>query len=369
MVRLNTLNILHMYQLQLPNLTLTHYLAEWSSKLPSNRSNVITELPPHGSRIVFELYWATSPLACENFSTLCTNGGTSLSTKTAPVGESGKPLTYRNSTIHRITKGFVLQGGDFVFGNGSGGESIYNGKKFKDERAGLALKHDRAGILSMGNSGKNSNTSQFFITLDAAPQCDGKHVVFGSIVSGMEVVRYVEGYATSLGNEPSVPVRITDCGAFNPLLTPGGGSWYDRPDIDSYTGSTPEFIVRPRIGILAPTMQVAERFQAALGNHASTYLISVDSTENNKEIISSVLGLLERFALDVIVAAPACSKLLATINIPSTWQDTMRKNNGTVPSRESVFFGAKPVDAIDAILKDSWIGKLRPGWLLSASFV
>jgi peptidylprolyl isomerase len=353
--------------------THTFYLAEWSSKLPSKlRSNVITELPPHGSRIVFELYWDTAPLACKNFATLCTNGGTtSLLTKAkpAPVGESGKPLTYRNSIIHRVTKGFVLQGGDFVFGNGSGGESIYNGKKFKDERGGLALKHDRAGILSMGNSGKNSNTSQFFITLDAAPQCDGKHVVFGSVVSGMEVVRYVESYATSLGTEPSVPVCITDCGAFNPLLTPGGGSWYDRPDIDSYTGSTPEFIVRPRIGILAPTMQVGERFQAALGIHASTYLISVDSTKNNNEIIGSILGLMERFAFDIIVAAPACSKLLVTMDIPSTWQDTLKKNNGTVPSRESVFIEAKPVDAIDAILNDSWIGKLRPGWLLSASFV
>lgn len=85
---------------------------------------------------------------------------------------------------------FIVQGGDFVFGNGSGGESIYNGKKFKDERAGLGMKHDKAGVLSMGNSGKNSNTSQFFITLDKAPQCDGKHVVFGEVISGMEVSIY-----------------------------------------------------------------------------------------------------------------------------------------------------------------------------------
>ena len=74
-----------------------------------------------------------------------------------------------------------------MFGNGSGGESIYNGKKFKDERAGLQLKHDCRGVVSMGNSGKNSNTSQFFITFQAAPQCDGKHVVFGKVVSGFEV--------------------------------------------------------------------------------------------------------------------------------------------------------------------------------------
>lgn len=67
-------------------------------------------------------------------------------------------------------------------------------------------------------------TSQCFITLDTASQCNRKHVVFGSVVSGMEVVRYVEGYATLFGTEPSVPVRITDCGAFNPLPTPGGGA-------------------------------------------------------------------------------------------------------------------------------------------------
>lgn len=86
-----------------------------------------------------------------------------------------------------------MQGGDFVFGNGSGGESIYNGKKFKDERAGLQLKHDGKGVLSMGNSGKNSNTSQFFITFKEAPQCDGKHVVFGKVVSGFEVSTCLQG--------------------------------------------------------------------------------------------------------------------------------------------------------------------------------
>ena len=86
-----------------------------------------------------------------------------------------------------------MQSGDFVFGNGSGGESFLTGKKFKDERGGLLQKHDRAGVLSMGNSGKHSNTSQFFVTLAPAPQCDGKHVVFGRMISGWEVLRAVEG--------------------------------------------------------------------------------------------------------------------------------------------------------------------------------
>lgn len=153
---------------------------EWSGK-NSECDGIEIRPPAAGSRIVVKLYWDVAPLACENFATLCRN---SLKAK---IGESGKPLTYQKSKIHRVVPEFILQGGDFVFGNGSGGESIYNGKKFKDERAGLQLKHDTKGVLSMGNSGKNSNSSQFFITFKAAPQCDGKHVVFGKVVSGFEV--------------------------------------------------------------------------------------------------------------------------------------------------------------------------------------
>lgn len=93
------------------------------------------------------------------------------------------------------------------------------------------------------------------------------------------------------------------------------------------------------------------------------------TAEDDKEIITFILRLMERFALDVIVAAPACSTLLATMVIPATWQETLRKNNGTLRTRESVFIEAKPVDVIDAILRYSWIENLKPGWLLSALFV
>lgn len=161
---------------------------EWSAK---DKACGGTEIRPPtvGSRIVVKLNWDVAPLACENFGTLCSNGSSSSSLvggKPASIGESGKPFSYRNSIIHRVIPQFILQGGDFVFGNGSGGESVF-GKKFKDERAGLLQKHNRKGILSMGNSGKNSNTSQFFVTFKEAPQCDGKHVVFGHVVSGFEV--------------------------------------------------------------------------------------------------------------------------------------------------------------------------------------
>lgn len=263
-------------------------------------------------------------------------------------------------------KGFIIQGGDFVFGNGSGGESIYNGKKFKDERAGLSLKHDKAGMLSMGNSGKNSNTSQFFITLDKASQCDGKHVIFGEVVSGMEVLTAVEKYASDSGGEPTVQITITDCGAYNPLVTPGAGFWYDRPDLESYSGITPEFIVRPRVGIVAPNNQVADRFKTALGEHASTLLVSVDDVEGgDDEVIQSVMKSLEHFALDLIVVAPACAKLLESMDIPTSWKETA--NEKSLPEKDTVFIEAKPVNVL-TMLSQSWVGA-RPGWLLSSSFV
>ena len=352
---------------------------EWSDKIPKTLESVVTDFPSNGSRVVFKLYWDVAPLACENFATLCTNGGNSLDLsgtnkkpKPAPIGESGKALTYRDSTIHRIVQGFILQGGDFVFGNGSGGESIYNGKKFKDERAGLALKHERAGILSMGNSGKNSNTSQFFVTLDKAPQCDGKHVVFGEVVSGMEVIKTVEQYTTTAAGsgEPSVPVKISDCGAYTQLHTPGAGFWYDRPDSESYTGITPEFMIRPRVAIIAPNQQVAEKFEKSLGGHASTRLFAIYDVEGGDDaIVQSLEELLERFALDVIVAAPACSKLLDSMDIPSSWSDAAKILGGDLhlPRKEEVVIVAKPVEIASAILIKSWVGR-RKGWLLSASF-
>ena len=103
--------------------------------------------------------------------------------------------------------------------------------KFKVERGGLQLKHDCAGLLSMGNSGKNSNSSQFFFTLDKAPQCDGKHVIFDKVVSGMAVVRAMEEVGKQGETEtPLVPVTITNCGIYSSLEQAGAGVWFDQPD-------------------------------------------------------------------------------------------------------------------------------------------
>lgn len=130
-------------------------------------------------------------------------------------------LHYKGVRFHRIVKDFVCQGGDVTHENGSGGESIY-GKKFKDEQKGLKTKHTKAGMLGMCNSGKNSNTSQFYFTFSAQPKLDGKHVVFGQVVEGLEVLERVNAEAaTKVGllalalptplnpiNERALPVSI-----------------------------------------------------------------------------------------------------------------------------------------------------------------
>ena len=145
---------------------------DWASKGP------IIIKPQTRCRVIIKLDENSSPLACENFIALCTGSK-------GKAKASGLPLHFKGIKFHRIVPDFIIQGGDIVMQNGTGGESVF-GKKFKDERGGLVRKHDRAGIVSMCNSGKNSNTSQFFVTLreGGCAQCDGKHVVFGEVMTG-----------------------------------------------------------------------------------------------------------------------------------------------------------------------------------------
>lgn len=160
--------------------------------------------PIRAGRVVIQLLDKEVPKASENFKCLCTGE--------KGVGKaSGKPLHYKGSKFHRIVRGFVCQGGDVVRGDGSGGDSIYGGK-FNDEKPGLKLKHDAIGVVGMANSGKNSNTSQFYFTLGPAPQCDGKQVVIGRVIEGTEVLKKIDAEAASADGTPRVDVTIADCG-------------------------------------------------------------------------------------------------------------------------------------------------------------
>ncbi len=149
-------------------------------------------------RLVFLLYNKVVPRTANNFRALCTGekGASPL---------SGKPLHFKGSSFHRIIKGFMAQGGDFTAGNGTGGESIY-GHKFPDEN--FKLPHTKPFLLSMANAGPNTNGSQFFITFRPTPHLNGKHVVFGEVVEGQEIVKRMEQVEVGPQDKPVITDKV-----------------------------------------------------------------------------------------------------------------------------------------------------------------
>ncbi|KAN0111759.1 cyclophilin [Russula decolorans] len=159
-------------------------------------NNVYFDISINGGapkRVIFKLYDDVVPKTARNFRELAT-------------GQHG--FGYRGSTFHRVIPNFMLQGGDFTRHNGTGGKSIY-GEKFADEN--FHLKHGKPGLLSMANAGANTNGSQFFITTVVTSWLDGKHVVFGEVIQGFEVIQEVETRGSSSGATQGT-ITIADSG-------------------------------------------------------------------------------------------------------------------------------------------------------------
>merc|ERR1719502_1959598 len=159
-------------------------------------------------RVKMVLYADTVPKTAENFRALCTGEKGECTGANA-----GTPLCYKGCGFHRVIPGFMIQGGDFTQGNGMGGESIY-GEKFEDEA--FLDKHRGPGLLSMANSGPGTNGSQFFITVAPTAHLDGKHVVFGRVIEGMDIVTKIENTPTDAQDKPKTAVTIVDCGELEP---------------------------------------------------------------------------------------------------------------------------------------------------------
>lgn len=151
-------------------------------------------------RMKMELFADITPKTAENFRQFCTG----------EYRRDGVPIGYKGCSVHRVIKDFMIQGGDFINNDGTGLMSIFSGTQFPDEN--FTMKHDGPGLLSMANSGKDTNGCQFFITCAKCDFLDNKHVVFGRVLDGLLVMRKIENVPTGPNNKPKISVTITQCG-------------------------------------------------------------------------------------------------------------------------------------------------------------
>ncbi|KAJ7092843.1 peptidyl-prolyl cis-trans isomerase [Mycena belliarum] len=276
-------------------------------------------------RVVFSLYSDHVPRTAENFRALCTGE--------KGVGKAGKPLTYKGSGFHRVIKAFMCQGGDFTAGNGTGGESIY-GEKFDDEA--FPVKHEKPFLLSMANSGPNTNGSQFFITTAPTPHLDNKHVVFGEVIMGKSVVRQIENFPTKPGDVPSAPVIIADCGILAPddpsLEESATDGHEDYPEDDEADVQDPAVALRiaTETRALATALYKEGKLQPALEKYQKSVryldvhtLLPEDAAEMQAAYDALLAPLLLNTALIAVRAQPpspevavqAASRALSTLKL------------------------------------------------------
>ncbi|KAL4562081.1 hypothetical protein LXL04_034273 [Taraxacum kok-saghyz] len=185
---------------------------EWHQRPPNAKNPIVFFDITIGSipagRIKMELFADIVPKTAENFRQLCTGEYRHVASSIEKA--NGLPVGYKGCQFHRIIKDFMIQAGDFLKGDGSGCESIY-GSKFDDEN--FIAKHTGPGLLSMANSGPNTNGCQFFLTCAKCDWLDNKHVVFGRVVGdGLLVVRKIENVTTGPNNRPKLPCIIAECG-------------------------------------------------------------------------------------------------------------------------------------------------------------
>ena len=154
-------------------------------------------------RVIIQLFDDEVPKTCKNFRYLCSMG----------FEENKNKPAYKDSIFHRVIKNFMIQGGDITNKDGTGGYSIY-GPHFEDENFNLT--HNQPGMLSMANAGPNTNNSQFFITTEKTPWLDNKHVVFGIVISGFDIIKRIENIETNENDKPSVDIIIENCGLIDP---------------------------------------------------------------------------------------------------------------------------------------------------------